>query len=69
MMNGYFHDNLLFFEISAVMSALNAASHRYHFTVSYCLNTVLCSCMNHNISTRINCHHFIINHEFKGTYL
>lgn len=59
----------LFFEISVVMSALNAASYSYHFTVSNHLNAVPCSCMNHNISTRINCHHFIINHEFKGIYL
>ena len=59
----------LFFEISAVMPALNSTSNRYHFTVSNRYNTVLCSCMNHNITTHINRHHFIINHEFKGTYL
>ena len=58
----------LFFEISAMVFALNSTSHRYHFTVNNRLNTVLCFCTNHNITTRINCHHLIINHEFKGTF-
>ena len=56
----------LFFEISAMVFALNSTSHRYHFTVSNRFNTVLCSWMNHNISTRINRHHLIKTYIFRS---
>ena len=67
MMNGYFHDNL--FILQNIGSDARSKQHilRLHFTVSYRYNTVLCSCMNHNITTHINRHHLIKTYIF-GAY-